>query len=1341
MAFVNTEKLRMAAAVLLGLMIIFLCQVAHADAWIELTGPAQISYTAPATYQLQLKSGVTSTGPKAEYLEDIQLTRNGQVISRLPNGTYTENGLSAGTYQYVYKAFGVRNFNGNESYRQLISPTITVTVAAPPTPFDGAEYVSASWPNSADRGTPFSGTVTFRNTGNTTWRAGEGYRLGQAERYVSGATKLGIAEVAVPHDVAPGGTATFAFSGVAASENGPTTLQWQMNRNGARFGSTSSEQIFETTGRLNRGVMYEQEVPTSMETGRTYRVKLKFTNTGNTTWSASAGYALGSWNPNDNVRWGRARVPMPNDVSPQLPAFFEFDVVAPSLPGVYSFQWRLLEEGKEWFGRESDNVQVTVSGPPSKVIGNIDGVTSDGQIRGWACSTGIDSSIDIHAYTGGAAGSGGTIFLTGKADLASEPAVAASCKAGGNHRFSLQMSNEQRRQRAGQPIYVHGISPVGQPNNTLDGSGAFVVPAAPTGTVSATPAMCQIASGAQTCNVTLAWSATDSRAELWRDGGVLVGSGTSGSLAAPIGAGTSRFTLTVDGDVIASALATAKRTPIAPVDPENPAPTVARRYVYDENLRLCKVIEPETGSSVFGYDAAGNLSWSATGLDLPSVTECNRDAPQIASRRVSRDYDASNRLQAVVYPDGLGDQQLEYTPTGQLKIEKVFNQDRIAVVTTRTYNSLGAMTSQSRVVGSASARSLAFGYDPLGQHIRTDYPDGYSVRQSLNALGQPIRLQDGAGAVLASNISYSPSGEAIALTYGNGIVRSVTENARQLASRVVDGGVADLNYSYDEAGNITQIRDAVRGDAGTISLGYDRLDRLIQASAPAYGGSGQYTFGYDTLDNIVSMRLPGKRERTFHYDDRNRLELLRDPGGNGVSGFSYDAAGNLAIRNGQTFTYDVGGKLRAAGNVQKYFYDGAGLRASASGSSASSGSTPHVPGLEDPITVPLDGRPMQLPVERGASELFVDASDIPDRTWQYLVGGELIESTQGGETSDYIYLGKRLLAIRTSSSAGAMLTYLHHDALNTLAATSGANGAVLTRHFWSPYGEADAAPAATIPGYSGHLADVDTGLVYMGRRYYDPQLARFISPDPLAASTSGGPNFNRYRYASNNPFSFSDPTGACDQLTGSRVCNGTGFAGDRLSTTQYTAGGIPKYDPSAPAPAETVKATGLDAFAEYFAERNFFTGQGSLTDFDAVSEAIVVPLMNSPSGTTVAGGVKLATVIVVAREANAAKGFGNLSRAADFGVAPHNVLRKAVAGTGLQSHHLLEKRFAEVVGQKKSQMLSVAVTEAEHQPFTNAWRRAFPYGTNYRQLSADQVMNKAREIYANYPAFLKELGL
>ncbi|WP_223276868.1 RHS repeat domain-containing protein [Stenotrophomonas maltophilia] len=1081
MARVNAEKLRIAAAVLLGLVLIFLGQVAQAQAWIELTGPAQTSYVAPATFQLQLKSGRTGSGSKAEYLRGIELTRNGLVISRLPNATVTENGLSAGTYQYVYSALAVRNINGDEVVRELKSPVVTITVSAPPTPFDGAEYVSASWPSSGDRGAPFSGTVTFRNTGNTIWRSGDGYRLGQAERYVSSAVRLGIAEVAVPHDVAPGGTVSFSFSGVAAPENGPTTVQWQMNRNGVRFGSTSSEQTFTTTGRLNRGVMYEQDVPTSMETGHTYRVKLKFTNTGNTTWSASAGYALGSWNPNDNVRWGRARVPMPNDVIPQLPAIFEFDVVAPSLPGVYSFQWRLLEEGKEWFGRESDNVQVTVNGPPSKVIGNIDGVTSDGQIRGWACSTGIDSSIDIHVYTGGAAGSGGTIFLTGKADLASEPAVATSCKAGGNHRFSFPMSNEQRRQRAGQPIYVHGISPVGQPNNTIGGSGAFVVPAAPSGTLSASPAMCQIASGAQTCNITLAWSATDSRAELKRDRGSVVGSGASGSIVVPISAGVNRFTLSVTGDVIASVLATAKGAPIAPVDPDNPAPTVTRRYVYDDNLRLCKVIEPETGSAVFGYDEAGNLVWSAQGLNLSDPSRCDRETALTSSRRVVHSYDGLNRPIQTSHPDGLGDLRVQYTADGKVKSEVALNQDGVPVTTTLAYNSLGQVTSHTRIVGTASPRTLTFGYDSLGYQTRVGYPGGYSVQQTLNALGQSTKLEDGNGALLAGSISYTPSGNVASMLYGNGIARSVQENARQRVSKIRDGAALDLGYSYDGAGNIVAIEDGVRGEDGRVSLVYDRLDRLIQAKASAYGGTGNYSFSYDTLDNIIAMRLPGKRERSFHYDGRNRLELLRDPQGSGVSGFAYDVAGNLTTRNGVAFNFDVAGRLRSAGAAQKYLYDGSGYRAAAEGSVGSS--------------------------------------------WQYMPDGQLLESTRADQTSHYIYLGNRLIAVRASSPSGAKVTYLHHDAMNTLVATSDASGSVISRHFWSPYGEPDAAPDASIPGYSGHLSDAEVGLIYMGQRFYDPQLARFISSDPDAVNLNEASNFNRYRYANDNPFRYMDPDG------------------------------------------------------------------------------------------------------------------------------------------------------------------------------------------------------------------------
>jgi hypothetical protein len=55
-------------------------------------------------------------------------------------------------------------------------------------------------------------------------------------------------------------------------------------------------------------------------------------------------------------------------------------------------------------------------------------------------------------------------------------------------------------------------------------------------------------------------------------------------------------------------------------------------------------------------------------------------------------------------------------------------------------------------------------------------------------------------------------------------------------------------------------------------------------------------------------------------------------------------------------------------------------------------------------------------------------------------------------------------------------------------------------------------------------------------------------------------------------------------------------------------------------------------------------------------------------------------------------------------------MTKALKGTGLQAHHVVEQRFAGVMGGNATQRMSVAVTPAEHQVFTNAWRQAIPYG-------------------------------
>ena len=45
------------------------------------------------------------------------------------------------------------------------------------------------------------------------------------------------------------------------------------------------------------------------------------------------------------------------------------------------------------------------------------------------------------------------------------------------------------------------------------------------------------------------------------------------------------------------------------------------------------------------------------------------------------------------------------------------------------------------------------------------------------------------------------------------------------------------------------------------------------------------------------------------------------------------------------------------------------------------------------------------------------------------------------------------------------------------------------------------------------------------QRYYDPQIGRFLSVDPVTANSGTGANFNRYWYANNNPYRFTDPDG------------------------------------------------------------------------------------------------------------------------------------------------------------------------------------------------------------------------
>ncbi len=118
-----------------------------------------------------------------------------------------------------------------------------------------------------------------------------------------------------------------------------------------------------------------------------------------------------------------------------------------------------------------------VPGPDGEVRGHIDSVSDSGTVSGWACYTGWSGSIDVHVYVGGAAGDGGINVAALTANEASEPAVAEICESSGTaHRFHASIHADDVAAHHGQPVFVHGISPVENGNNLLDGSGIHTVP-------------------------------------------------------------------------------------------------------------------------------------------------------------------------------------------------------------------------------------------------------------------------------------------------------------------------------------------------------------------------------------------------------------------------------------------------------------------------------------------------------------------------------------------------------------------------------------------------------------------------------------------------------------------------------------------------------------------------------------------------------------------------------------------------------------------------------------------------------------------------------------------------
>ena len=533
-----------------------------------------------------------------------------------------------------------------------------------------------------------------------------------------------------------------------------------------------------------------------------------------------------------------------------------------------------------------------------------------------------------------------------------------------------------------------------------------------------------------------------------------------------------------------------------------------------------------------------------------------------------------------------------------------------------------------------------------------------------------------------------------------------------------------FDFEYDGAGNVK------RWFANRYA--YDRANRIEWMTL---GSTEEQSYEYDDFGNLVDIERDGQ----VRY--ARRIPVDRKT--NRLTSASYDAAGNVVVPPGGGTIFDWSGlgtmswRNDPHGNGRtEYLYTADGERIGI----YDHGQRQWTWRLRD-----LDGK--LLREWRGGSEsplVFLDGFE----------SGNLDLWTQDRSPAcddlywvrDSVHRGGALLASYHWSTG---VLHHHPDHLGSpILTTRGPIEEDYTAFF--AYGEElDRDPgigSVSVLRFTGHERDPnqegaedawEDDLDYMHARYHSPVWGRFMSVDPVQSSDLQEPmSWNRYAYVRNNPVALVDPDG---KRPASAWADDIQSGIDRIKQRAMFA------VVDAPAGSGALLATAIGATADVLsiAADTLRAGQatgeaiGEGQGLQSIAGAIVVDasrtsFLVAPTSGAVRGAA--------ARFGLGASGFGALSNAGRFGVQPYGSLSRQLRGSGLQAHHILEKRFAAVLGQRSRGMSAVAVTPSEHQFFTNAWRQVIPYGQGTANASRDQILSAARQIYRDYPDILKAVN-
>jgi len=464
------------------------------------------------------------------------------------------------------------------------------------------------------------------------------------------------------------------------------------------------------------------------------------------------------------------------------------------------------------------------------------------------------------------------------------------------------------------------------------------------------------------------------------------------------------------------------------------------------------------------------------------------------------------------------------------------------------YDILGRIVAQT---GFDGAR-WGFRYDATGHLVETVRPEGVTVEivtddrgliceerfsngaprlTARNNLGRIIRVQDECGSV---DRLYDPEGHLIQETAGE--TKAQFEYAWHALPLSVQVGTRRVDFKYDPAGRLLEAQE---GGEFRIQIEHDTAGRTKRTRYP--GGVVLHEM-YDQQSRLIVQEATADAafllRRQFEYDGAGRLLVRKDEGGplfrfvhdsrgslsevlrseNSIRRYVYDGSGNLIQKNGVVFEVAPGNRMMNT-SAGRYEYDAAG-RPTRRG--------------ETSFEYDIFGR--LVGVRKGDAVFCFHYDPLFRRTRktgpgvdvQTVWASEYVMQhvSASGECLRYIYDPSTgaLLALASGSEWYAVVTDDRRELTEVICLADQSVG-------WAcdPLGfdweiRRDELPFEVRIRGLGREWDRETGLIYQRMRYFVPDDARFLEPDPIGVSGA----WNVYQFCWNQPFLYIDPLGmAC----------------------------------------------------------------------------------------------------------------------------------------------------------------------------------------------------------------------